>query len=179
MHIGETDTFTIRYAINFLYDEDYEIDPDWVEEQVRSEGAQGSVDAAHNERAAKTLLAHIRVSLFAYHHEIEGLSEYSASQIKHLFTSVPAHRLPAFIQRMDSCTQDLPRHWVTACDIGVRIQERVQDMLTAPGFSRLDVDRRILLDSIRACGERIHFLEHAFVVARGMYLRVARQLGDE
>jgi hypothetical protein len=172
MHIGETDTFTIRYVINFLYDGDYEIDPDWVEEQVRSDGAQGNFDAAHNERAVKTLLAHIRVSLFAHHHEIKGLSEYSASQIKHLFASVPAHRLPAFIRRMDSCTRDLPRHWVTACDIGVHIQERIQDLITAPDFSRLDVDRRILLKTIRACGERIHFLEHAC-------LRLARQLGDE
>ncbi|KAG5661841.1 hypothetical protein KAF25_004080, partial [Fusarium avenaceum] len=151
MHIEETDTFTIRYAINFLYEEDYEIDPDWVEDQARSEGAQGSVDAANNERAVKTLLAHIRVSLFAHHHEIEGLSEYSASQIKHLFASVPAHRLPAFIQRMDSCTQDLPRQWITASNIMLRIKERVQDLLAAPDFPCLDVDRRILLEIIRAC----------------------------
>lgn len=152
MHIGETDTFTIRYAINFLYEEDYEIDPDWVEDQVRSEGAQGSVDAAHNERAVKTLLAHIRVSLFAHHHGIEGLSEHSALQIKHLFSSVPAHRLPAFIRRMYYYTRDLPRQWITACNIRVRIQERVRDVLTAPDFYCLGVDRRILLEIIRACG---------------------------
>ncbi|KAH6951875.1 hypothetical protein DER45DRAFT_543380 [Fusarium avenaceum] len=159
MHIEETDTFTIRYAINFLYEEDYEIDPDWVEDQVRSEGAQGSVDAANNEKAVKTLLAHIRVSLFAHHHGIEGLSEYSASQIKHLFSSVPAHRLPAFIQRMDSCTRDIPRQWVTASNIRVRIQERVRDVLMAPDFYRLNVDRRILLEIIRACGGQIRLPE--------------------
>lgn len=160
MHIEETDTFTIRYVINFLYEEDYEIDPDWVEDQVRSEGAQGSVDAANNERAVKTLLAHIRVSLFAHHHGVEGLSEYSASEIKQLFSSVPAHMLPAFIQRMYSYTRDFPRQWIAACNIRVLIKERVRDVLTAPDFYRLGVDRRILEEIIRACGEQKPLLEH-------------------
>jgi hypothetical protein len=177
MHIGETDTFTIRYVIMFFYEREYQTEPPLVEEQVPSNGMEEDL-AVTNERAVKILLAHIRVGLFAFHHEIEELSDYSDSRIKRVFDSVPANRLPAFLQKMDSSTADLPRHWASACDIGGRIQERAHDLYMAPGFSRLNVDRHILLETIKACAERIHFLEHACEVTREMYLRVARELGD-
>ncbi|KAM0432704.1 hypothetical protein ACHAQK_009556 [Fusarium lateritium] len=60
-----------------------------------------------------------------------------------------------------------------------RIQERIQDLSTAPDFSRLDVDKRIFLEIIKSCGQRMHFLEHALDITKEMYLRLARELDDE
>ncbi|KAM0238291.1 hypothetical protein ACHAP5_008755 [Fusarium lateritium] len=179
IHIMETSTFTIRCVINFLYFDEYEIETGWVEEQVSPAGREGEFAKMENELAVKTLLAHLRINLFAFHHEIEGLSEYSGKNIADIFQSVPAYRLPGFIQRMDASTAGFPRHWASACHIGDHIQERIQDLCTAPDFSRLEVDRCILLETIKSCSQRMEILEHAFEITKEMYFRLARELGDE
>ncbi|KAM0467767.1 hypothetical protein ACHAP7_011569 [Fusarium lateritium] len=179
MHIRETNTFTIRCVINFLYFDEYEIETRWVEEEVPPAERDEDFAETENELAVKTLLTHLRIKLFAFHYEIGGLSEYSDKNIGHIFKSVPAYRLPAFIQRMNASTAGFPRHWASACNIGDRIQERIQDLSTVPDFSRLDVDKRIFLEIIKSCGQRMHFLEHAIDITKEMYLRLARELDDE
>ncbi|KAF5667085.1 speckle-type POZ [Fusarium heterosporum] len=166
IYVEGFDSDTVRKMIDFIYLGRYKLDSIRYQNEAPVDQAVGSLDELQDEVTVQVLLSHLRTYYIANRFEVEGLWEYSSSQIKRVFASAPTRLVPRLLQEMTSSTVQRRLPWMVASDIAFNIAGRIEDVVAAPGFHRLDVDSALFLEVIEACGQRVRYLQQELEFSR-------------
>ncbi|KAM0354849.1 hypothetical protein ACHAPU_000677 [Fusarium lateritium] len=147
-----------RYTLKFLRDQ----------HEVSADELGDLLDTSRDEMTVRSLLAHLRTYSIANHFEVAGLHGYSRSQIKHVFANSPARLVPRLLQEMTSSTAHEKLPCMVASDVAFNMAGRIEDVVAALGFHRVDEDSSLLLKVVDALEEELEFSRRIQDIAMSM-----------
>ncbi|KAF4990853.1 hypothetical protein FGRMN_8234 [Fusarium graminum] len=166
IYVEGFDRDTVRNMLDFMYLGRYTLEFVRDQNEVLTDQTGESLEQYQDELTIQTLLSHLRTYSIASHFEVLGLCVYSGSQIKCVFASSPTRLVPRLLREMTSSTVHRRLPWMVASDIAFNIAGRIEDVVAAPGFHKLNVDSTILLEVIDACGQRVRYLQQELELSR-------------
>ncbi|KAG4279202.1 hypothetical protein FPRO04_13653 [Fusarium proliferatum] len=150
--------------ISFLYTGEYQLNSKEIESSTTDDKQHQDQDETSSiisesvmDDTTERLLCHVRVNRIADYYNIEALAQLANSKVQTIFeANKDAKVLPPVIQEISTSNRDAQLRSIVASATANRMEE-LTDLKT---FQDVGFEHTLCIETLRACGKRIHLLQH-------------------